>query len=1288
MSSLQNLAALWISPSAVSQLGWTLVHSLWQLLLIALVTNLLADVMGRRSAALRHGVLVIGLFAMGLAPGWTWWRLGPNPELQPAAAPAVESVPAQGSAVKPTPRTVSSATQASVAAAAPLRIPSQPSADVRHSTENSSFATSSWRITGERALEKTLPWVVGAWWVGVAFFALRPLIGWWNLRRLRRRQLSPASVLALRALDRATVLIGQRTAVQLYESACVRMPIVLGYLRPVILLPASLATSLSPQHLEAILLHELAHIRRHDFVINLLQTLIETVLFYHPAVWWISKRIREEREHCCDDIAATICGDRVEYARALLELDQWCDAESVLALGAGGSSLFFRVRRLFDATAELQDRRVSFPIAQAISLALSIGVILGAQHYGLPTARAQIEDGPALQVAAQSASDQWLQWGGSPARNNVSSVQGLPTQWKRNDQHTRWSIPLGSQTYSSPVIAAGKVLIGTNNGAGRDPAIPATEDRSCLQCFDEATGALLWQYASAKLPAGRLQDWPLIGLCSTPCVVDDRIWVVTNRCEVLCLDLNGFGDGENDGPYCDEPNSGKQAADIVWRFDMLAQLGVTPHHQSCSSPTVAGGLVLLNTGFSPAGRDPKTVPAGPASPPSFLALDIKTGQVVWSRATPAEMLPPHECFGSSPAVGVIAGTAQAIFAHGDGWVYAFDFERLRKGETAELWRFDANPKTAVRQLGHKGRRNAILAPPVVADNHVYIVTGQNPEHGEGEADLWCVDATRRGDLSAEQVFHSTRPEAPLPPRPDVACDPARGEVTRKNPGSGVIWHFSQRDLSGDGKIEFSETLHRTLAAPVIHQGCVFVADAAGILFCFEQSSGRLLWSDDLFSAVWGTPLVADGKLFVVTEQGEVRVYLAGPRRDRLAVNAMEEAMYGTPAAANGTLFIASSKHLTAVATQVARPAAQPEKANDDERAPSAAASERGTNPAPPQGEPGATQAGSTLATEKGLGDGAELLAGKALDPAVAKALENARKFLHTCQDVDGSWKMSPPSDLIDPSLTALSLLALLRAGEPADSDVMKRGLNILSIRQPDSTYCVALRIIARCTQANFDKQEVERDVAWLADAQCRTGNATGGWSYTRTPATRGDGSCTRFAVWALDVARSRGVSAPEETWRRVAEFWLSSQTRNGGWSYIPQQGAATENMTLAGIAGLEAVRGAVADDDLHRRIDAAVEKAWAHWQPALPAPDKWLAPTRNYPFYSLHALSLAGHLSRKERIGEVDWESQVFAALLAAQNPKTGEWRAANGESEIVSTALAILILQPREASHRKPVTP
>ncbi|MFO0817735.1 MAG: hypothetical protein U1A77_07335 [Pirellulales bacterium] len=129
-------------------------------------------------------------------------------------------------------------------------------------------------------------------------------------------------------------------------------------------------------------------------------------------------------------------------------------------------------------------------------------------------------------------------------------------------------------------------------------------------------------------------------------------------------------------------------------------------------------------------------------------------------------------------------------------------------------------------------------------------------------------------------------------------------------------------------------------------------------------------------------------------------------------------------------------------------------------------------------------------------------------------------------------------------------------------------------------------------------------------------------------------------------------------------------------------------MTLAGIAGLEAVRGAVADEDLHRRIDAAVEKAWAHWQPALPAPDKWLAPTRNYSFYSLHALSLAGHLSRKERIGEVDWESQMFAALLAAQNPKTGEWRAANGESEIVSTALAILILQPREASHRKPASP
>ena len=198
-------------------------------------------------------------------------------------------------------------------------------------------------------------WVSGillVWFVGVAVLTLRLLAGWLWVQRLRSHGTSPAPAgwqqMASRLAKRLHI-DGRAKPIQLLESALVEVPTVIGWLRPVVLMPTSALAGMGPQQLEAILAHELAHIRRHDYLVNLLQTLVETLLFYHPAVWWLSRRIRIERENCCDDLAVSLCGDPYTYAKALADLEALRGDSSRLVLAATGGSLLYRVRRLIGA---------------------------------------------------------------------------------------------------------------------------------------------------------------------------------------------------------------------------------------------------------------------------------------------------------------------------------------------------------------------------------------------------------------------------------------------------------------------------------------------------------------------------------------------------------------------------------------------------------------------------------------------------------------------------------------------------------------------------------------------------------------------------------------------------------------------------------------------------------------------------------------------------------------------------------------------------------------------------
>jgi uncharacterized protein (TIGR03435 family) len=251
-------------------------------------------------------------------------------------------------------------------------------------------------------MEAWLSAVVGLWLAGVGFLLTRLAGGWIRVRRLHRAALGEIPSRWEHACSRIAVVLGVHRFVRVVDSPLVDTPTVIGWLRPVIVLPMAAIANLSPTQMDAILAHELAHVRRHDFVVNLLQTVAETVLFYHPAVWWVSTRIRAEREHCCDLVAVDVCGDAVSYAEALTELETWRTADTTLAVAATGGSLLERIRRLLGGPSDELPRS---PGAMTIAaVAALVFVTAGAAHY-LFAAQPEPGQAPAAETTSPDAAD-------------------------------------------------------------------------------------------------------------------------------------------------------------------------------------------------------------------------------------------------------------------------------------------------------------------------------------------------------------------------------------------------------------------------------------------------------------------------------------------------------------------------------------------------------------------------------------------------------------------------------------------------------------------------------------------------------------------------------------------------------------------------------------------------------------------------------------------------------------------------------------------------------------------
>jgi uncharacterized protein (TIGR03435 family) len=319
--------------------GWVLVHFVWQGVAIAIAAACALRLCRNQSASARYAIACGAMAAMLLAAVITGALVD---------APAVSAETA-GVASRTT-------AKSTIDVLLPIQIQEAPSAAA---------------LSNAQRVEALLPWIVPAWLVGVMLLLARAAAGWWRVCRLY--QLARASMRSSwqAAGTRLASRLELGSIIRIVELPNVDVPLVVGCLRPIVVLPIAAMSSLNAAQVEAILAHELAHIRRHDYLVNLMQTLAETLLFYHPAVWWLSARIRDEREHCCDDVAVAVCGDPVGYAAALAELEAWRSGTFVLAAAATGGSLLNRVRRILRVEVSDDSRTSSWTLGLVVLAVVS-----------------------------------------------------------------------------------------------------------------------------------------------------------------------------------------------------------------------------------------------------------------------------------------------------------------------------------------------------------------------------------------------------------------------------------------------------------------------------------------------------------------------------------------------------------------------------------------------------------------------------------------------------------------------------------------------------------------------------------------------------------------------------------------------------------------------------------------------------------------------------------------------------------------------------------------------------
>ena len=472
------------------------------------------------------------------------------------------------------------------------------------------------------------------------------------------------------------------------------------------------------------------------------------------------------------------------------------------------------------------------------------------------------------------------QWGERHSRNMVSDEKDLPTDFDpQTGRNVKWVASLGTESYASPVIAGGRVIVGANNGRPRDPRHQGR--RGVLLCLDEATGKLCWQLVVPRFEHNIYLDWRTGGLCSPATVEGDRVYVMTSRAEIVCLDLKGMADG-NDGPYRSEGRHMTPAgeaplevtaidADILWLFDIPSGAGVHYHDSAHGSILLDGDYLYVNTGNG-VNRTHSMIPSPDG--PSLIALDKNTGRLV-GRDTEGIGPKIFHCTWSSPAMGTVGDRPLVFFGGGDGVCYAFDALKpqteSRDAPTTlrRVWRYDCDP-TAPKENIRSYMRNRRESPsnikgmPVFHEDRVYVAAGGDIWWGKDASALRCIDATKTGDATE----------------------------------TGHVWSYPM-----DG---------HCCATPSIHDGLVYIGDCDRTLHCVDARTGRACWTHEAKGDLWAGTLVADGKVYAGTLGRELLVFAAAREKRLLASIELDGPIYGTPVAANGVLYVPTRRDLFAV----------------------------------------------------------------------------------------------------------------------------------------------------------------------------------------------------------------------------------------------------------------------------------------------------------------------------------------------------------------------------------------
>ncbi|MCF7847898.1 MAG: PQQ-binding-like beta-propeller repeat protein [Kiritimatiellales bacterium] len=472
------------------------------------------------------------------------------------------------------------------------------------------------------------------------------------------------------------------------------------------------------------------------------------------------------------------------------------------------------------------------------------------------------------------AADQPM-WGRDGSRNMVSEEKGLPASFDPADgRNILWAAPLGGKTFSTPVVAGGRVFVGTSNENPRDPR--RIGDRGVMLCLDEKDGSLHWQLVVPKITTSVYWDWPKAGQCSPATVEGDRVYTVSNRGEVMCLDIHGLSNG-NDGPYLDEARHavpdgeavvelGPLDADIIWSYDLIGEQGVRQHDSSHASILIDGPYLYVNTSI---GVDDSHKQLDAPEAPSLVVIDKRTGRLA-AREREGIGARIFHCTWSSPAQGVVNGQNLVFFGGGDGILYAFQaLEHSSEATSAEavdlrkIWSYDGDPGAPKENISQYLRNREespsnIKGMPVFHEGRVFYALGGDFWWGKRKAWLHCVDAAK----------------------------------------NALLWSYPLN--------------RHCMSTPAIHEGLVYITDCAGTIHGLDAGTGKGYWTAETRGSIWSSPLVADGKVYVTSQRGEVVVLATGKTLRELGRIELGGSISASPVAANGVLYIATHKTLYAV----------------------------------------------------------------------------------------------------------------------------------------------------------------------------------------------------------------------------------------------------------------------------------------------------------------------------------------------------------------------------------------